>query len=211
VVSFLTEAVEALVGVVSDAGGVGVTEVISLAARVDASVASIEISAFLFSHAAMCACDTLVDILASWLAVQRMDASSVAVRVALVETLEHADVFIAGLTSTSVLGSLRLDDRANASPSAWLVDTDLVGVDFVSAFERAGSVNAVVVRSSENAVADIGSDALVNVEAVSRETENVSFIASLARTEGNVFLGGIDGTFTSLAVGVVFSAVHGIA
>lgn len=55
--------------------------------------------------------------------------------ISLVETLEHADIFVTLLASAGELGSLWLDDGANTSPSAWLVNADLVGINFVRAFE----------------------------------------------------------------------------
>lgn len=85
--TFVAQAVEAFLGVVSDAGGILVTKVISLVTGIDASVASIKISTFLLSHAAVITSDTFVDILASWLTVERVDARSVTVRISLVETL----------------------------------------------------------------------------------------------------------------------------
>jgi hypothetical protein len=67
--TFVAEAVEAFLGVVSEAGGVLVAQVISLVTGIDASVASVKIGTFLLRHAAVLACDTFVDVLASWLAV----------------------------------------------------------------------------------------------------------------------------------------------
>ena len=72
--TFVTETVVSIFGVVSNASCIGVAKVISLAALIDASVATIKISTILFSHAAVVASDTFVDILASWLTVKRVDA-----------------------------------------------------------------------------------------------------------------------------------------
>lgn len=72
--TFGTETVVSIFGVVSDASSISVAKVISLAALVDASVATIKISTILFSHAAVIAGNTFVDILASWLAVKRVNA-----------------------------------------------------------------------------------------------------------------------------------------
>lgn len=197
--TFVAEAVEAFLGVVSEAGGVLVAQVISLVTGIDASVASVKIGTFLLRHAAVLACDTFVDVLASWLAVERVDARSVAVRISLVETLEHADIVVALLTRAGKLFSLWLDDRAHASPAAWIIDADAVRVNFVSAHERTGSVDAVVVIGCENAVASEWIDALVNVEAVGWKAGVVSDVASFAGAESNVLLVNIDSTFSSFA------------
>jgi len=207
--TFLAEAVEAVFGIVSDTGGIMMTEVISLVTGIDASVATVEIGTLLLSHAAVLTSDTFVDVLASWLTVERVDARSVTMRIALVETFEHADIFVALLTSTGKLCSLWLDDGAHASPSAWIIDADTVGVNFVSAHERAGSIDAVVVISGENAIANVWIDALVNVEAVGWEDGIVTFIASFAGAESNVLLVDINSTFASFAFSIIFSAVHG--
>ena len=207
--TFVAEAVEAFLGVVSDASGVLMAKVVSLVAGIDARVASIKIGTFLLSHATVLASDTFVDVLASWLTVKRVDARSVAVRISLVETLEHADIFVSLLTSAGEFLSLRLDDRAHASPSAWIIDADAVGVDFVSAHERTGSVNAVVVISCQNAVTSKWIDALVNVEAVGWKAGIVSDVAGLAHAESNVLLVDIDHTFSSFTSRIGFSTVHG--
>lgn len=55
--------------------------------------------------------------------------------ISLVETLEHADIFVTLLASAGEFGSLWLDNGANTSPSAWLVNADLVGINFVRACE----------------------------------------------------------------------------
>lgn len=207
--TFVAEAMEAFLGVVSDAGGVLMAQVISLVTGIDASVASVKIGTLLLSHAAVLASDTFVDVLASWLAVKRVDARSVAVRVSLVETLEHADIFVSLLTCAGELFSLWLDDRAHASPSARIIDADAVGVNFVSAHERTGSVDTVVVISGENAVASQWIDALVYVEAVGWKAGVVSDVASFTGAESNVLLVNIDGTFSSFAGRIEFSTVHG--
>lgn len=207
--TFVAQTVEAFLGVVSDAGGVLVTKVISLIAGIDASVASVKISTFLLSHAAVLTSDTFVDILASWLTVQRVDARSVTVRISLVETLKHADIFVALLTSAGKLFSLWLDDRAHTSPSTWTIDADVVGVNFVSAHERTRSINAVVMISGKNAVTSEWIDALVNVEAVGWKAGIVSNVANFASAKSNVLLVNINRTFASFASRIEFSAVHG--
>ena len=70
------------------------------------------------------------------------------------------------------------------------------------------SIDAIIVSSSQNTIASKWVDALVNVEAISGEARIVLFKSRFALAESNVFLGGINDTFTSLGNSVSGTTVH---